>query len=244
MSRPGVGAMVVVVPVRDEAALLRGCLSSLATAIEVASRAGLRCEVRVVLDACTDGSGEVARAFGFPTLISAAGRVGAARALGVSDALRSLDDTRVERVWIANTDADSRVPSGWLTHQLALSRIADVCVGTVRPDFDDLSDMHRTHWLSTHTKGRPNGHVHGANLGVRASTYLDAGGFAPMGEHEDVDLVARCRSIGAVVVASDEAEVVTSGRFVGRTPGGYAGYLRRQGRELSAEGRRRGSPRP
>ena len=105
--------------------------------------------------------------------------------------------TRVERVWIANTDADSRVPVDWLTHQLAVSRTADVCVGTVRPDFDDLSSIHRAHWMSTHTKGQPNGHVHGANLGVRASTYLDAGGFAPIREHEDVDLVARCRSLGA-----------------------------------------------
>ncbi len=188
----------------------------------------------MVLDACTDASEDVARASGFPTLTSAAGRVGATRALGISDALNALGGTRVERVWIANTDADSRVPPGWVTHQLALSRVADVGIGTVRPDFDDLSSIHRAHWLSTHTRGRPNGHVHGANLGVRASTYLDAGGFAPIGEHEDVDLVARCRELGAVIVASDEAEVVTSGRFVGRTPGGYAGYLRQQAGDLAA----------
>ena len=226
-------AMVVVVPVRNEAVLLDGCLSSLTAAVEAASRTGLRCEVRVVLDACTDASGEVARGYAFPTLTTEAARVGAARAVGVSDGLSALGDTRVERVWIANTDADSRVPVDWLIHQLAVSLIADVCIGTVRPDFDDLSSIHRAHWTSTHTKGRPNGHVHGANLGVRASTYLDAGGFAPIGEHEDVDLVARCRSLGAVVVASDEAEVVTSGRFIGRTPGGYAGYLQRQALDLA-----------
>ena len=34
---------------------------------------------------------------------------------------------------------------------------------------------------------------------------------------------------------SDDAEVLTSGRFVGRTPGGYAGYLRDQDRMLRRE---------
>jgi hypothetical protein len=74
--------------------------------------------------------------------------------------------------------------------------------------------------------GEANGHVHGANLGVRASVYRSAGGFADLAEHEDIDLVARCRALGATTVASARADVLTSGRQVGRTPGGYAGYLR------------------
>jgi hypothetical protein len=75
--------------------------------------------------------------------------------------------------------------------------------------------------------GRPNGHVHGANLGVRADAYLRAGGFATLPEHEDVDLVARLRADPRVDVRpSDAADVLTSGRTTGRTPGGYAGYLR------------------
>lgn len=228
-------AMVVVVPVRDEAALLGGCLSALTAAVDAATGAGIRCEVRIVLDACSDASDEVASRFGFTVLRSAAGRVGVARALGIRDAMDAVGDTPLDRVWIANTDADSRVPAGWLTHQQAISRVGDVCAGTVRPDFGDLSAAQRELWLRTHTRGQPNGNVHGANLGVRASTYLDAGGFAPIGEHEDVDLVARCRNLGAVVVASDEAEVLTSGRVIGRTPGGYAGFLRRQAMELARE---------
>jgi hypothetical protein len=47
-----------------------------------------------------------------------------------------------------------------------------------------------------------------------------------------VQLVDACRRLGATVVASDAAEVLTSGRFAGRTPGGYAGYLRDQARRL------------
>lgn len=233
MTRVRVDAMAVVVPVRDEAGLLARCLGALGEAVDEASVAGIRCEVRVVLDACTDASEEIARAHPFPVLVSDDGRVGAARARGAADALRALTGTTPDRIWVANTDADSRVPSHWLTHQAAISAFADVCAGTVRPDFDDLTHAQRALWLRTHVRGRPNGNIHGANLGIRADAYLEAGGFAPIAEHEDVDLIARCRSLGAVVAASDEAEVVTSGRLIGRTPGGYAGFLRVQAAELA-----------
>ena len=234
MRREQTDVMVVVIPVRDEELLLHASLSALRAAVETASRAGIRSEVRIVLDACTDASAEVASRFGFTSLTSTAGRVGAARAVGVSHAIDALAEVPVGRLWIANTDADSRVPPGWLTNFRAISRIADVCAGTVRPDFDDLSIAQRSLWLRTHIRGRPNGNIHGANLGVRATTYLAAGGFAPIGEHEDVDLIARCRSNGAVVAASDDAEVITSGRLIGRTAGGYAGFLRRQASDLAA----------
>lgn len=235
MSRRQADVMVVAVPVRDEELLLEASLSALAVAVDRGSAAGIRTEVRIVLDRCTDASADVAAQFAFPTLVSTAGRVGAARAAGIAHALKALAGVPLERVWIASTDADSRVPAGWLTHFREISRIADLCVGTVRPDFDDLSVAQRALWLRTHTRGRPNGHVHGANLGLSARTYLDAGGFAPLGEHEDVDLVTRCRNRGARIVASDEAEVITSGRLTGRTPGGYAGYLRQQATDLARD---------
>jgi glycosyltransferase involved in cell wall biosynthesis len=223
-------AVVIVVPVHDEAALLDRCLTSLAVAV---AAAGLRCDVRVVLDACTDASAAVAARHPFPTVHVAASAVGAARAAGVAEALATLEHVPSERVWIANTDADSVVPANWLRVQVdAADAGADVMVGTVRPDFGDLSPGHRQHWRATHTPGLPNGHTHGANLGLRAATYLAVGGFSPCGEHEDVGLVDACRRGGATIVASDAAEVMTSGRFVGRTPGGYAGYLRDQARML------------
>lgn len=227
-----VEAMVVVVPVRNEAELLGRCLRALTAAVATAREADLTCEVRIVLDACTDASRDIAAGFDFPLIECHDVRVGGARRLGVDEGLRALAGVTAERIWLANTDADSRVPAHWLIHHGAIARTADVYLGTVRPDFDDILPIQRERWLQTHAKGRRNRNVHGANLGVRARTYLRAGGFASIGEHEDVDLVARCRARGAAILGDDDAEVITSGRSVGRTPGGYAGFLRRQAAEL------------
>lgn len=233
MIRPPVDAMVVVVPVRNEERLLARTLAALTAAVEEVEAARLRCEVRIVLDACTDASGEIAARFAFPIIECSAVRVGAARRLGIAAALDVLDGVDDSRIWIANTDADSRVPVHWLTRHSAVAEVADVYTGTVRPDFDEIPAFQQRHWLSTHAPGRQNRNVHGANLGLRARTYLDAGGFAELGEHEDVDLVARCRARGAAIFGDDSAEVITSGRYVGRTAGGYAEFLRRQASQLS-----------
>ena len=225
-------ALAVVIPVHNEEQLLSRCLHALEAAV---ARVRVPCAVVVVIDASTDGSVAVARRHPFAVIEIGAGSVGAARSVGVTAALTSLAPAIDRHTWIANTDADSVVPPNWLTLQLDLAREgADLVIGTVRPDFADLTPQHRQLWLDTHEPGRPNGHVHGANLGVRADVYRAAGGFSDASEHEDVMLVDRCRAAGAHVVASDGAEVITSGRFVGRTPGGYAAYLRDQHRGLGA----------
>ncbi|MCG7286487.1 glycosyltransferase [Cellulomonas sp. ACRRI] len=223
-SRPRVTRVLVVVPVHDEEELLAACLGSVAAA---ADGAGVPVDVVVALDDCHDASARLARAAGVRTVAVRARAVGAARAAGIGAGLaRCADDPGA--VWIACTDADTVVPPHWLrTHRALADAGADVVVGTVRPDPRDLTPRQLAAWRATRVPGRPNGHVHGANLGVRADAYLRAGGFAPVVEHEDVDLVGRLRADPATVVrASDEVDVVTSGRTVGRTPGGYAGYLR------------------
>lgn len=232
MTDSTIEALAVVVPVHNEERLLSRCLASVEAAV---SRLSLPCTVFVVIDASTDGSWAVAQRHPFTVIEIGARSVGAARSVGVAAALDHLAQVPHRRTWIANTDADSVVPPNWLTLQLKLARAgADVVIGTVRPEFTDLSPRHRQLWLDTHTRGHPNGHVHGANLGLRGDVYRGAGGFSDAPEHEDVMLVDRCRAAGARVVASDAAEVVTSGRFVGRTPGGYAAYLRDQHRALGA----------
>jgi len=217
--------VVVVVPARDEERLIDRCLRSVAVACGAVD--GPSVQVVVVLDDCRDGTRAMSSRFDVELCAIDAGSVGVARAHGVSRGLAE-STASAGRTWIASTDADSQVPPQWLTCQLALAqRGADVVVGTVRPDPSDLTAAEHRAWSATRVPGRPNGHVHGANLGIRADAYLRAGGFLPQDEHEDVDLVARiARDPLAVVVASDECDVLTSGRRVGRTPGGYARYLR------------------
>ncbi|GAA3210027.1 glycosyltransferase [Oerskovia jenensis] len=230
MSAPDrVTRLAVVVPVNDEEALLPRCLEALEVAVANvrAERPALRVAVVVVLDDCRDGSAAILRSSPFAVIEVGHRRVGAARAAGVAAATDLLGRGSPARLWIASTDADSAVPPQWLTHQLALAEDgADLVVGTVRPDFDDLSPAQQAAWVATHPGGRANGHVHGANLGVRGDVYRAAGGFPGLAEHEDVGLVARARAAGARVVASDGGRVLTSGRPTGRTPGGYARHLR------------------
>jgi len=134
-----------------------------------------------------------------------------------------------DAVWLASTDADSVVPFDWLTHQVRLAdRGAEAVRGTV--DVRDWRcwppEVGRAYAAGYHgVDGHP--HVHGANLGVRASAYLAAGGFAPVARDEDVLLVAALAAGGVRVVASGHAPVATSARAVGRVPGGFSGHLRR-----------------
>lgn len=206
----------VVIPARDEEKLIGRCLASVARA---AARTIVPVAVTVVADGCLDRTAAIARSFrGVRVIELDSSNVGSSRragALGLSGVTQ----------WIANTDADSTVPADWLTGQLALANAGwDVVVGTVRPDFGDLRPEQVAAWHATHRPGEPNGHVHGANLGVRASAYAAVGGYRALPEHEDVDLVERLGEFR--MVATDEGEVTTSGRPVGRTPGGYARYLR------------------
>ena len=95
MRRAEVHTMIVVVPVRDEERLLGACLSALTTAVDAARREEVHCEVRIVLDACTDASEQIAARSGLPLLICDAARVGIARAVGIDDALRAVPEWEV-----------------------------------------------------------------------------------------------------------------------------------------------------
>jgi len=207
----------VVIPARDEERLIADCLDSVARAAAVVS---VTVDVVVVADRCRDRTAAIARESGVELVELDAGAVGAARAAG---ALRALE---LGADWLAHTDADSVVPVNWLAEQRAAGDEGwDVVLGTIRPRFADLDQAQIEAWHAVHGRRERPGHVHGANLGVRAAAYRAAGGFAPLSEHEDVDLVARLRRI-ASVTASNAAEVVTSGRRWGRTAGGFARYLR------------------
>ena len=222
----GVEHVAIVIPVRNEQDLLPRCLTAVSAAIDNAPQA-VAVSTILVLDSCTDDSGAVAEAWPFETLVVTGRTVGSARAAG-ADLFLSRTTFDHESVWLANTDADSAVPVDWLAHQVELANAgAALVLGAVRPDGTDLSVTHRRRWRELHPTGiSRTGDVYGANLGIRASAYRAAGGFDAVPEHEDVRLVSRVRGLGMPVVSTLGHPVLTSSRSRGRTPGGYAGYLR------------------
>lgn len=223
-----------VVPAHDEEELIGACLEALlvARAAVLRRRPGLQVGIVVVLDDCRDDTARIvgersagSDPAGVVTVVVDERSVGAARRAGVETAVAVGDADGSER-WIANTDADSRVPEDWFSvHADAFDAGVDVLLGTVRPDFRDFSERDVERWVETHPPGHLPGNVHGANLGVRADRLGALGGFRELAEHEDVDLVERARAAGLRVVPTLDAPVETSGRRRGRTPGGYAAFL-------------------
>lgn len=213
---PAADLIVVVVPARDEAATVAACVASVHAAARWTTA---DVEVLVVADRCSDATADLALAAGARVLPSAAGCVGAARAAGVAAALAGTARGGWSRCWIASTDADSVVPEGWLRHhEEAAAAGIDLLLGTVRLP---VPTARNAAWRRRYAAGRD--HVHGANLGVRASVYRAAGGFPPVPAHEDRLLVDRVRALPGVRVTSSRAHpVLTSDRTQGRTPAGVA----------------------
>jgi glycosyltransferase involved in cell wall biosynthesis len=218
----GVDAVGVVIPACNEETDIDRCLHGV-------QRARRRCPVPVVtlvvLDSCTDSTAaRVAAHPGVETLVVSEASVGAARRAGVDWVLSSLG-MAPSRVWLAHTDADSVPPTGWLSYMVAAARGgADLILGTVVPDVADSKLLQA--WRALHPVRTGHPHVHGANLGVRASVYLAAGGFPPVNTGEDVALAARASAlVPGSTVRTTAIAVRTSGRRVGRAPLGFAGYL-------------------
>ncbi|BBY31676.1 glycosyltransferase [Mycolicibacterium sediminis] len=232
--------IVVVVPAHDEAADLPRCLEAIGVA---SAHAPCPVLVVVVLDACDDGSAELAGRFGPDVhFVEVDERnVGAARAAGFAYARAAHGTEGIDEstIWYATTDADTAVDPGWLTSQARSG--ADMVLGLVR-----IADWRRTpgsairRYLEAYrAKVWPDGHahVHGANMGFRADAYWATGGFASMASDEDVDLVRRFEAHGFDVHRDRRLSVATSARAVGRAPRGFAAHLRsmsRSGRQETA----------
>lgn len=229
MSGPPIRHVVVAVPARDEERLVGACLASVRTAADrlLAARPDVTLEVVLALDRCVDGTAAVAAQHPVTLLATDAGCVGVARRAAVAAGLATprARAAGAAATWVANTDADCTVPVRWLTRQVAMADGgADLVVGTVVP-VDVVDPAVLVAWRARHRLREGHGHVHGANLGVRAAAYLDAGGFPAVGLHEDVGLVGRVRDAGRAWVATDRVRVRTSGRSSSRVQGGFAGYL-------------------
>jgi glycosyltransferase involved in cell wall biosynthesis len=226
-----VAAAGVVVPAHNEEELLPACLAALR---EAAGVAGVPVRLLVVADACTDATAAVAAAGGAEVIRIRARNVGAARAAGMARLLRRMRDTGPAVTWLATTDADTVVPPGWLRRQLGYAgRGWDVVLGTVTvTDWTGHPPHAPALFAARYEFGDgPHPHVHGANLGIRASAYLAAGGFRSLRTAEDHALAAAATEAGGRVLQVSDLTVVTSARRQARAPRGFSHLLRSLTRE-------------
>jgi glycosyltransferase involved in cell wall biosynthesis len=240
--RPPIRRVEVVMPAHDEERHIEQALHALqAAALALGERRpSAAVGITVVLDHCTDGSADIAARIAaaderFRVLHQTFRNAGASRAAGVVAALGH-GRPGLDGIWLASTDADSRVPEEWLWRQLELADAGwDVVLGSVEPDPRGMDPEVLRRWRVRHPVQERHPHVYGANLGVRASAYRLAGGFPEIPSSEDRVLVARLRRRGFAVVATDATRVVTSGRTSARAPHGFGAYLRTLGAEAVAE---------
>ncbi|MGO4807804.1 glycosyltransferase family 2 protein [Arthrobacter sp. 2MCAF15] len=244
-SRPRVVRVAVVMPAHNEDRHLHRALAALRTSADALERSHpeVTTSITVVLDNCTDQSAEItARHVSADPRISALEvrlrSTGASRAAGARAALAAANPASkltTDRIWLANTDADSAVPEHWLARQVDLADAGtDVILGSVEPDPAGMDPLILRLWLARHPFHEDHPHIYGANFGVRASAYLAVGGFPRLHAHEDRTLAERLRRHNFAVTATDTIRVLTSGRTQAPAPRGFGAYLRALGRELPA----------
>lgn len=215
--------LAVVVPAHNEAAALAACLESLRMASAHPSLAQCAVDVIVVLDSCTDASREIAVSAGVSVLEVQCRNVGRARDAGARAALA------LGAQWLSFTDADSCVAPDWLVAQMRLiaAHACDAICGIVTlKNWGDYALDVRAAYDAHYVSQDGHRHIHGANLGVRASVYVETGGFQPLACHEDVTLVRRIEALGKRVEWSARPVVATSARRTARVTGGFCDFLK------------------
>lgn len=156
---------------------------------------------------------------------------------------------------LLTTDADSRVPPLWIATNLSAIEVgADAVLGRIQLDEEgDLlpGALHRRGRLESEYEAlltqlfaildpvafNPWPHhatISGASLAVTREVYLRAGGLPRVPLGEDKALVAELFRRDAKVRYSPDIVVTTSGRLVGRAPGGVADTLRLRCAEAKA----------
>ena len=208
----------IVVPAHDEEVLIGRALTALKIAAAQRELDAEEVRILVVLDACRDATGEVARDLGIDCLAIEARNVGIARAAGAQALIE-----RGAR-WLAFTDADSTVAPSWLSRQLAL-RSEAVCGVVEVDDWSGYSTEERRVYEAGYLDAEGHRHIHGANLGVCSKAYQRAGGFPPLSSREDVALVHRLAALGARIAWTNTVRVLTSARRIGRAPEGFSTFM-------------------
>lgn len=224
--------LCVLIPACNEEALLSRCLKSVLYSITQLDPIH-RVEVVLAVDSSTDNSyaigQELLQNHGRVIQVALA-NVGYARKMATQHALQNYIGD-LANCWLANTDADCIIPSEWLAYQLVLANQGYQGVtGIVDVDsFDEhapwvpqkFKETYQIHADGTHP------HVHGANLGVRADAYMQAGEWSAVKTAEDHDLWNRLKKLNISLISDAKLCVKTSGRKIGRAPDGFAQALAR-----------------
>jgi glucosyl-3-phosphoglycerate synthase len=241
---------VVVIPARDEAEQIAGCLEALA-----AQRlADGRFETIIVADGCRDataaGAADAAEALGLAVtvLIGPGQGAGAARRLGMEAAADRLTEAGTARGLIACTDADSRPAPDWLARQLAHAQAgASAIAGVIELDPEQAAALPgavrrrrsrealaRLERVREHDPTAAHHHFAGASLAVTVDVYREVGGLEPLPALEDAAFGERLKQHGIPVVRASDVIVRTSARADGRARRGLSVDL-----AVSAWGERR-----
>jgi GT2 family glycosyltransferase len=263
--RPGPLPCVVCIPARNEEERLPRLLASLAAQDGVSARAPLR--VVVLANNCTDGTVAAIRTLeDSGTLAPLALRLIEARFTGadahVGTARRAALDAGAD--WLTadgspdgillTTDADARLPAGWVAANLRALRDADVVGGRLVIDDDGatdpgLADLHariERYWSGVrrledildpppHDPAPRHGDHTGASLAFSVALYRAVGGLPPLPCGEDNALVNLLRERGARLRHCPEVRVMVSARHQGRVSGGMATEMARRARVLAGE---------
>jgi glucosyl-3-phosphoglycerate synthase len=242
---PGMLASVVV-PARNEEALVGSCLAALAEQDGVSPE---EYEVLLVLDRCTDATEERALevAAKYPDLrlylLEGPGRgAGHARRVGMEEAYARLLSLERPEGLIASTDADTIVAPNWLSVQLqAAARGARAIGGHIelRDDADlprgvsgwraEQGRLRQRELLATLGPADESGPIRaehwqfsGASLALTAATYQEIGGLEPRAALEDEYLERALLRRGVPIERPLAVRVTTSARLVGRAKRGLA----------------------
>jgi hypothetical protein len=230
-------ALGVVLPVHDEEVLLGAALTALEVAVDQVAE-NIPCHIVLVFDQCRDRSRDIATIWrrDLPPhwqdhLVSeieiGAANVGSARRAGCAAVLTAAarSGIRPASLWLATTDADSRVPEHWLSTQLARHDAgADLWSGTVTvDDWTGRRESTAAEWhLRYEAELEP---VHGASLGVNGQIYLDVGQFKSLASGEDRSFLRAASAYGASCCFDRSAPVTTSARLEARAPHGFSEAL-------------------
>lgn len=236
----------VVVPARDEEALIGSCLRALATQTAVAPH---EYEVLLVLDDCTDETESRARtvAATHPSLrllfLDGPGEgSGPARRVGMDAACARLIRLGRQEGLIACTDADTVVTPDWLATQLRAASEGARAIGGRIELADDgslpesVARRHAEHGRLRHERllsdpcrlGKAeHWQFSGASLALTAEVYMKVGGLEPLTALEDEGLERVLIQHGIPIERLLSVRVTTSPRLQGRASQGLSYDLAR-----------------